>query len=215
LTRADVPHTPTAQSSTYTHTTYPLPPIPQDLVNKPLLASTTFHFLCHPTELLLHVSQLLALRAAHGITSRPFIVWEPTPASCTPANRPQVLKAVREFDVFSPNHTEIANLFAPTPESEFDRKTVLACALHFVNAASLTGTQATVVVRCGEHGCLTLPPSPGWMWMPAFYAPGAKEVVDASGAGSAFLGGYVAGWLESRDAWEASVWGSVAASFSV
>ena len=53
------------------------------------------------------------------------------------------------------------------------------------------------------------------MWLPAYYQLDHRSVVEASGAGNAFLGGFVAGWVETGDAVEAAAYGIVASSFAL
>lgn len=72
-----------------------------------------------------------------------------------------------------------------------------------------------MVVRCGEHGSLTISPNNQLLWIPPFYVQGAKEVIDPTGAGNAFLGGLTAGWMRTQDAREASICGSIASSFAI
>ena len=102
---------------------------------------------------------------------------------------------------------EIAKLFSLEP-TEFDRATIEAYAAQLISCCSI------VVVRCGEYGSLTISPSlpSGSLWLPAFHS---TSVVDATGAGNAFLGGFVAGWIKTGDVREASMYGAVAASFVV
>jgi bifunctional ADP-heptose synthase (sugar kinase/adenylyltransferase) len=52
--------------------------------------------------------------------------------------------------------------------------------------------------------------------LPAFYDKDSSKVIDVTGAGNAFLGGYVSGWLSSRgNVEEAMCYGHVAASFAL
>ncbi|KAF2828499.1 Ribokinase-like protein [Ophiobolus disseminans] len=203
------------KSYTHTHTTTPLTPVSMDLPIL-LLSSNTFHFLATPKELLDQVPFLTALRKAHGIKAPALIIWEPTPSSCVPANRPSFLTACKIVDVFSPNHVDLCALFSDIPEKNFDRKNIVARAYHFVGAKSWDKAPAMVLVHCGEHGSLLLPRDPKPKWLPAYYGQDAEGVVDATGAGSAFLGGFAAGWIESGgNVKEASVYGAVSASFAV
>jgi len=51
--------------------------------------------------------------------------------------------------------------------------------------------------------------------LPAFHAFNAPEVVDATGAGNAFLGGFSIGLQTKLNVVEASSYGSIAASFAL
>ena len=70
-------------------------------------------------------------------------------------------------------------------------------------------------VRAAEHGCLVASRSEGYTWLPAFHAPNAAEVVNTTGAGSAFLGGFAVGLQMEEGIRGAACYGIVAASFAV
>jgi bifunctional ADP-heptose synthase (sugar kinase/adenylyltransferase) len=69
-----------------------------------------------------------------------------------------------------------------------------------------------VVVRCGEEGCCVWSRrEKKWVWIEAFHQDG-RMVVDTTGAGNAFLGGFAVGWKGSGgDEVVGCVVGSVAA----
>lgn len=68
----------------------------------------------------------------------------------------------------------------------------------------------TVVVTCGADGSWLASPSGRW------HVPSAvREVVDPTGAGDAFCGGYLAGLVATGDEVEAAVRGSVSAALVV
>lgn len=67
----------------------------------------------------------------------------------------------------------------------------------------------------GEYGAVSLSRTEPPIWLPPFYEKGSKEVVDATGAGNTFLGGYTAGWEVTRNLREAMCYGNVAASFAL
>lgn len=137
------------------------------------------------------------------------------PASCTTSNCPNFLAACRLVDVFSPNHLELAALFEDTVTDEFDPDKLEKYA---TEVAQTVGTEdrGTVIVRAGKHGSLTtLGSSRNPVWLPAYYQCDSAKLVDPTGAGNAFLGGYLAGWQLSQDAVKASAYGNVAASFAL
>jgi sugar/nucleoside kinase (ribokinase family) len=156
----------------------------------------------------LQIPELLTLR---GTAQRPFVVWEPFPRACTAANRSAFVEACRYVDVFSPNQIELAALFEDTQSHVFDKEKVEGHARHFTHSTKI----GIILVRCGQHGSLTLTSSGEPLWLPPFYSSGAKEVVDPTGAGNTFLGGFMAGWERTKDVREASMYGNVAASFAV
>ncbi|KZM28164.1 hypothetical protein ST47_g693 [Ascochyta rabiei] len=161
---------------TFEYTTPPIRAAPGHLIDTPLLGARAFHMFGRPEEVLVQVPELLRLRHSHDPSlPRPLIVWEPLPSSCHPSALPTFLSAMPLVDVFSPNHLELAALFHP------DSATTTLQHLANLGAAFLDA-------RIGPDGNVHVP---------AFHAQGSKEVVDPTGAGNAFLGGYMAGWLRA------------------
>jgi sugar/nucleoside kinase (ribokinase family) len=159
---------------------------------------------------------LAALRCSSGIASRPLIVWEPAPASCVSANADAHLEAARFVDVYSPNHIEfLATFHDGGSRAGFDRDAIAEHALQLLKSGVGEDGQGAVVVRCGEHGCLVASNSYPARWFPAFYRAGSSRVVDATGAGNAFLGAFAVIFGISSNLDEAAIAGSVAASFLV
>jgi sugar/nucleoside kinase (ribokinase family) len=151
--------------------------------------------LATPEEIEKQIPELIKLRAQYGITERPFVVWEPFPASCTRQNRHAYLQACRHVDVFSPNHLEISALFEDTSPKGFQPDQLEAYALEFCKGTGVSGN-GIVVVRCGEYGSLTTrnAATAKQVWVPSYYEAGAAEVVDATGGGNTYLGGFLQGW---------------------
>ena len=162
----------------------------------------------------------------------PIFVWEPVPDCCTPDELPKVLEALRYVDVISPNHHELAMLFGETGSDPF-----MACELSKMerqcNELLTHGfgkKPSAVVVRRGERGCYIASDS-RHSWFPAYHRPKyelspkkqakwTQKVVDPTGGGNAFLGGFCIGLLdvmpEGKTNFEqAAIYGSVAASFAI
>jgi sugar/nucleoside kinase (ribokinase family) len=99
-------------------------------------------------------------------------------------------------------------LFNNTPPATFDASLLETYASHI----SKTGI---VIVRAGEHGSLTVRGAGERIWLTPYYKSGAPEVIDPTGAGNAFLGGFMHGWKKTGDLRQASAYGNVAASFAV
>lgn len=160
------------------------------------------------------VSELLSLRMHHGISERPLIVWEPLPAACVQDCRQSFLDVCSLVDVFSPNHLEMAALFESEP-NEFQREKLESYAQNFLECSVGPSGQGTVIIRAGKHGSLSVSRSMEPCWLPSYYHDGSPEVVDPTGAGNAFLGGYMKGWQLTHNVVEASAYGNVAASFAL
>ncbi|KAM3414066.1 Uncharacterized protein BST61_g10726 [Cercospora zeina] len=105
------------------------------------------------------------------------------------------------IDVFSPNHMELASFFSDGSVATFDRGGVERHAARFVQG--IGAGDGCAVIRCAEHGCLIMA------------RPGSENVVNTTGAGNAFLGGFAIGHQETGSYVEAAKYGGVAASFVV
>ena len=205
---------------TFEYTTPPLRATPDKLAGTQLLPARAFHLFGTPAEITAQVPLLLSLRQReHAALPPPLIVWEPLPSSCTPENRAAFHDACKLVDVFSPNHLELAALFAADEEKQLADETLLASlerqANKFIAAGVGPAGTGTVVVRAGADGALALQRDRHPVRVPAYYAPGAEQVVDPTGAGNAFLGGYVVGLLREGEVREALCYGAVAASFAL
>lgn len=207
---------------TFEYTTPPLRATPKHLVGTPLLSARAFHFFGRPEEIIDQVPELLSYRqSAYPELPHPFLVWEPLPSSCRPENLPAFQRACELVAVFSPNHLELAALVpdhathVANPES---LSALISLGSSFLASLSIANRlQPTLILRAGALGALAFQPNSPEppIHVPAFHPPGSGKVVDVTGAGNAFLGGYVAGWLlegEVRGALEA---GSVAAGVAV
>ncbi|KAH1488071.1 hypothetical protein LV164_000014 [Aspergillus fumigatus] len=204
----------------FIYTTSILPVHDNDLRNTPLLSAKAYHYLETPQDMQTRLSALLSLRNEAGEPDRPFIVWEPAPYVCKPENLQPCLSAAQHVDVLSPNHLELAALFGESPAKAHDKATIEALARRVLDSGVGIDGKGTVVVRAGENGSVVvsrdLPPT----WLPPFYPAGAdgrqhSKVVDPTGAGNAFLGAYVVGYLQTQNAVEAACYGTVGGSFAL
>lgn len=188
------------------------------------MKSRSFHFFVDPSQIIEQTTQLLELRKAAGVTTRPAIIWEPRAYSCAPENLQAFIEAMRVVDIFSPNHIELARIVGKEiPTSLDERFFEDLCAPFFKAQNDGSHPQGMLVVRAGDHGCFIKSQSLQ-KGLPAYYAPPEKpevlphasKVVDTTGAGNAFLGAFAVGFLtSSRDAIVAACAGNVAASFVV
>ncbi|KAJ5524052.1 hypothetical protein N7494_010702 [Penicillium frequentans] len=185
-----------------------------------ILASRVYHYLATPRDIISRVSTLLAMRQEAGISSRPLIIWEPSPLACSPDNLQDCLEAARCVDVLSPNHLELAKLFSQAPGAAFAKSMIEELVTKFLDSGVGPDGTGAIVVRAGEHGCLVQSRDISPKWLPPFYGTGFvgrkdSPVVDPTGAGNAFLGGYGVGYIQTGDAVHAACYGSVAASFAL
>lgn len=153
------------------------------------------------------------------------VVWEPQAKSCSPDTfeEHKQLFTSGEVNVFSPNHAELQQFFPPggVADTGFDKATVEHQARAFLPSGKDINTTKVqcILIRCAEHGCYILSTSPSRQvsaWLPAFYSQRKQHrVVDPTGGGNAFLGGFAMGYLETTNYVQAAKYGTVAASFAV
>ena len=174
---------------------------------------------------------------------RPIFVWEPVPDSCVPNELPNLFEALKYVDVLSPNLDEFAALL--DVEIDVDKisgRQILERKCKEVLALGFGCRPSAVVVRLGERGCYCAQ-FVRHTFFPSFHGPSsdpaaekfyrdlhefkvprkknAKKVVDPTGGGNAFLGGFCIGLLTERhpggltEFEVACIYGSVAASFAI
>jgi sugar/nucleoside kinase (ribokinase family) len=200
---------------TFRYLTTPLQPGASDLPLN-LLASRSFHLLLKPDKVITEVAQLIQLRSDQGITRRPLLVWEPFPSLCTVEHLDKHEAACRLVDVFSPNHLELLGLCG-MPSEPFDARLIEECAQNLLEGGSGSHGEPSslraIVVRAGEKGCLVVS-GEGKTWLKP-YLMDPSQVVDATGGGNTFLGGFTAVLESTGDLRRAAISGSVAASFAI
>lgn len=156
------------------------------------LAARGFH-VCHGSiAALTEVAR--SLRAANPTA---IIAWEPTPLQ-TSATEAEMRTLLGLVELFSPDLTEARDLTGDTdPHGMMD---------------TLLGWGARVVgLRMGARGSLVGSRDGAIIRVPA--AP--TTVVDTTGAGDAYIGGFLVGLGEGMDAAEAGARAAVSASFAI
>jgi sugar/nucleoside kinase (ribokinase family) len=152
-----------------------------------------FHIGLHPDEP--DLGFLAALRALGGLVS-----VEPFRRAAEPPT-PEALRALLEAsDIFSPNLASAESLVGPGRPEELARR-----------LAEAGGR--VIALRMGRAGSLVYAPNgQGAYRVHAIPAVGVT-IVDPVGAGNAYCGAFLTGWIETGDATEAGLRGAVAASF--
>ncbi len=158
-----------------------------------------FHLGIHPDEPDLDFIDQLRSMAGTGIPAyRPVISLEPF----KPADRPPTDAALRQLctaaDIFSPNIAEAQSLVGGGTPDELVRRLADA------------GT-SIVALRMGPEGSLVYSPNVPQIFVPAV----PTDVIDPTGAGNAYCGGFLAGYVQTGDVLTAARYGAVAASFLV
>ena len=151
-----------------------------------------FHYGVHPD------SPNLAI--AHALRTNDVLVGiEPFKHAERPLSTNELQAMVTAGQIFSPNLHEAVTMLGPgTPEQLIEQ---------MVQA----GAQI-VAMRMGEAGSLVRRADTGETWqIPAF----ATTVIEPCGAGNAYCGGFIVGWVQTGDLRLAGLYGAVAASFLV
>lgn len=211
---------------TFDYTTPPIKATPRNLINTPLLTVQSFHFFGRPEEVIEQVPELIRLRQEHDPSlPYPHIVWEPLPSSCCTSAITTFISACKLVSIFSPNHLELYALFFEAGSQPGDAGTLEhleSIGKLFVDRGISPDGSGAVVIRAGEQGALALRRNAPPVHVPAFYGYGSDKVIDPTGAGNAFLGGYIAGWLHTKPesdmqerVRDALCCGAVAASFAL
>ena len=128
------------------------------------------------------------------------ILWEPSQHFMVAGHLPQFRAALPLVDIVSPNGLEAAQVYGLEDPAALVR-------------AMLDDGARVVALRLGAEGSLIgAVDRPGLIRLPAVPAP---QIVDQTGAGNTYCGGFLAGWLATGDALAAACYGGAAASFAL
>jgi ribokinase len=117
-----------------------------------------------------------------------------------PGNEARILRLIPRVDIFMPSTAEIVQLSGHRDW------------LHAAREFAKMGPKV-VVIKCGEEGVLVLNRDTG-EWFKQ--EPVSDKVVDTTGAGDAFCGGFMAAYLQNPDDLRrAALAGSISASFAI
>ncbi len=151
-----------------------------------------YHLGVHPEEPDLDfISQLRTLGAIVSV--------EPFRVSQRPLTKAELHALISAGQIFSPNLTEAESLVGP------------GSALDLLERLAGYGAKI-IALRQGAVGSTVHHTETGETWhIPAI----ETTVVDSTGAGNAFCGGFLAGWVQTSNLRTAGLYGAVAASFLV
>lgn len=151
-----------------------------------------FHLGVHPEEP--DLAFISALRERGAVVS-----VEPFRASRRSLSKAELRALVSAGQIFSPNLQEARSLVGPGEP------------LELIHRLARAGAQI-VALRQGSSGAIVHRAATGETWpIPALEI----AVVDPTGAGNAFCGGFLAGWVQTGNLWRAGMYGVVSASFLV
>lgn len=203
----------------------------EDLTRE-LYHAKSFHLICS-AERCRDLTSGILNKATHDVFTLPLernraphFIWEPVPDLAIASELENVKSVLSTIDIISPNHEELAALFGfEHPVSGIDKAALEAQAQELVNHGIGQFEEGAAIIRAGKDGCYvahrysSTSPFPNSAtvsrWLPAYHTDPAM-VVDPTGGGNGFLGGFAVGLVRSRgDVVEAAIWGSVAASFCI
>ena len=127
------------------------------------------------------------------------------------------MASIKLVDIFSPNHIELASFFDVElrKDGPLERSIIEGLARKCLESAIGTRKQGTVIVTAGHEGCSVYSRQrEEFVWLPPLHEDSPK-VVDPTGAGNAFLGGFAIGLRETANDVLASCYGTVASSFAL
>lgn len=129
----------------------------------------------------------------------PIILWEPWDPFCIPENRPLFRELAPMVDIFSPNLREAQLLTGLESLGEVAR-------------ALLEDGVQVLVIRMGSEGSLIAVEDGILSTIPAVPV---DPIVDVTGAGNSYCGGFIVGLAQSEDLIKAGCYAAVSASFSL
>jgi len=125
------------------------------------------------------------------------LLAEPPPTDFVPAKLGEFVEFLPLVDVFSPNWEESAQLLG------IDKP-------HAIVARFLALGVPVVALRMGEAGSLVATGAQRWH-IPAV----PVHVVDVTGAGNSYCGGFLVGYAQTGDPRAGGLYGAVSASFTI
>ena len=200
---------------------------PNDLAPTRLAAPEYLHFVCAPGRAIEIIAELDAL----GWNDTK-LVYEPIPDLCIPSEMPALRQVLPRIHYFSPNHEEAGSFFGLRLEedekdetgtgSEASTQTKAERIEELAQRFLDVGARNTVVIRSGRLGAYAkqrkgTSENTAGAWHRPYYWPSAGDrLCDVTGAGNAFLGGFIAALaLHGENIEQACMYGSVASSYTL
>ena len=128
------------------------------------------------------------------------LLWEPVRVFMLSADHEAFLQGIAHADIVSPNLHEAQTMYGIEDEREIMRR-LLADGVKV--AALRMGELGSLVARQGDGQAHYIP------------AVAVSEVVDQTGAGNTYCGGFLVGYCREGDVLEAGCYGAAAASFTL
>ena len=128
------------------------------------------------------------------------LLWEPIRAFMMSGDYQGFLEGIPHADIVSPNLLEAQTVYGIEDEREILRR-MLADGVRV--AALRMGERGSLLAEQGSRRAWHIPPLP------------VEEIVDQTGAGNAYCGGFIVGWCLGQDLATAGCYAAVSASFTL
>lgn len=156
------------------------------------------HCICSPERASEMIKQIKQMPDKWPAGRQPNLIWEPIPDSAIQENLSEILEVSRSVSVLSPNHEEAASLLGVKLSKEVSKSSIedLATTLYhrIRNDQNLDANVPITCIRSGALGSLVCLQNADLHWIPAFHTSDQNDkIVDVTGAGNAYLGGFTAG----------------------
>ena len=131
---------------------------------------------------------------------RATLLWEPVRVFMLSGDHEAFLRGMPQADIVSPNLHEAQTMYGVQDEAEIMRRMLAdGCKI----AALRMGELGSLVARQGDGKAYAIP------------AIDVERLLDQTGAGNTYCGGFVVGWNRERDLARAGCYGASAASFAL
>ncbi|KAG2118961.1 Ribokinase-like protein [Suillus discolor] len=186
---------------------------PRDLERTRLTRPASVHFICSPTRALQIVSEIQEVEEWNPTT-----IFEPIPDRCIPEELPSLKAVLPQITILSPNAEEALSLLSlPLIVT---KSAVENAASEFLKMGVGKENSGSVIIRSGALGAYVMTSDKKGRWVDAFWSSAEDidnlMVVDVTGAGNSFLGGFAAALsITNGNVYEAALYASVSASFTV
>lgn len=167
-----------------------------------LLKSKSFHYCCGIDRCESIIDKINGANEA-----LPVHIFEPSPADCVLDRWPNLQRLLAKVDIFSPNFDEACALLNIAQAEKATTK-VEDVAKTFAQYLRLPNSG--ILIRCGANGCYIHTIDGYTLAVPAYHTH-QNKVVDVTGGGNSFCGGFVTGFLLAKGDWKVgAIMGSLA-----
>lgn len=159
------------------------------------------HCICSPERASEMIKQIKDIPEKWSAGRSPNLIWEPIPDSAIQENLSEVLKVSKSVSVLSPNHEEAASLLGVKLSKEDKtelKSSIEKMATELYNRILYdedpNAGVPIICIRAGALGSLICLQNAKLHWIAAFHTSDqVDKIVDVTGAGNAWLGGFTAG----------------------